>query len=161
MRWTSNEHDSNYEPDNDDASKDESTILLVPSTHLSDDNDSDDDDDNNGDLAQPLPGQSTGVNANDDNKDSSDTNKGNIEDGDDDEDDNSDNGDDAQPNARPVTNNICNEATPATASSGVGMAGISAGVGINAETVNKDEDTAGDKNSWSRRWINGMVCNSI
>jgi hypothetical protein len=33
------EHDSNYEPDDDNASKDDSTISLVPSTHLSDDKD--------------------------------------------------------------------------------------------------------------------------
>jgi hypothetical protein len=59
------EHDSNYEPDDDDASKDDLTISLVPSTHSSDDNDGDDDDDddgdhddddNNDDLAQPLTG---------------------------------------------------------------------------------------------------------
>jgi hypothetical protein len=69
------EHDSNYKPDNNDASEDDSTILLVPSTHLSDDNDSDNDDDDDDDLAQPLPGLSAGVNANDnDNDDSSDTN---------------------------------------------------------------------------------------
>ncbi len=67
------EHDSNYEPDDDNASKDDLTILLVPSTHSSDDNDSDDDNDDADDFTQPLPGLSAGVNANDDNNDGSDT----------------------------------------------------------------------------------------
>jgi hypothetical protein len=81
------EHNSDYEPDNDDASKDNSTISLVPSTHLSDDDDSDDDldddddDNDDDDITQPLPGLSAGVNTNnnDDDDYGSDTDEGDSE----------------------------------------------------------------------------------
>jgi hypothetical protein len=149
------EHDSDYEPDDEDDSDDGFSMSYGTSTHSSDDDDNDDDDDDDNDdddddddddnddgeeFAQPLPGLSAGVDVH----------------GDDSKDDDHDDDDDKSPEdtgnrKMPIINipdtaikteHNTSNCTDNSETPGVGTPGKSAGVGIDVETVEEDNDNA-------------------